>query len=346
MLNSKVFESDVKPAAVRDGWGDGLAQLGKINSGVVVLTADVKESTRVEKFARAFPERFIECGVAEQNMMGIAAGLAAAGKIPFVSSYAVFSPGRSWDQLRVCVCYSNLHVVVGGHHTGVAVGPDGATHQALEDIAITRVLPNITVIVPADYEEAKKAVFAAASDTNGPVYIRLAREKTPPVSNQNSIFNIQKAEVIWDSSKITNFQFSIFDQGSISKLSNIENKALIIGVGPILSEALLAAKELHEEGIGVTVVNNHTVKPLDKETIIKAAEKCGAVVTAEDHQIAGGMGSAVAEVLSAQYPVPMEFVGVRDSFGESGTPEELAQIYGLKAKNIVHAVKKVMERKE
>jgi len=307
---------------VRDGWGEGLVELGKSNPRVVVLTADVKESMRVEEFAKKFPDRFIECGVAEQNMMGIAAGLSTAGKIPFVAAYAVFSPGRNWDQLRVSVCYSNLHVVIGGGHAGLSVGPDGATHQALEDIAITRVLPNMTVIVPADFEEAKKLTIAAA-EMEGPVYIRLARERTP----------------------ILNDQFSIFNQDSITKFSNLKTQAALIGCGPILYECLLAATQLHEEGIGVKLLNCFMVKPLDKQAIIDAAKECGAVVTAEDHQIAGGMGSAVAELLSQNYPVPMEFVGVKDSFGESGTPDELAEKYGLKAKNIILAVRKVIDRK-
>ena len=314
--------------ATRDGWGDALVELGKTDKRVVVLTADLKESTRVERFAGVFPERFVECGVAEQNMMGIAAGLAAAGKIPFVSSYAVFSPGRNWDQLRVSVCYSNLPVVVGGHHTGISVGPDGATHQGLEDIAITRVLPNIKVVVPADYEETRKAVRAAV-DAGGPVYIRLTKQGTPMISKKESKFKIGEAEVIWNS----------------AEGSGLSPQAAVIGCGPILYECLLAAKELEGEGIGVKVVNNHTVKPLDEETIITVAKECGAVVSVEDHQIAGGMGSAVAEFLISNYPIPMEFVGMKDSFGESGTPEELAEKYGLKAKDIVLAVKKVIGRK-
>ena len=298
--------------AVRDGWGEGLIELGKTNPRVVVLTADLKESTRVEEFGQLFPDRFIECGVAEQNMMGIAAGLAAGGKIPYVSSYAVFSPGRSWDQLRVSVAYSNLHVIIGGGHTGLSVGSDGATHQALEDIAITRVLPNMRVLVPADYEEARQATVAAAG-MEGPIYIRLAREKTPQIENY--------------------------------ELRSENYDAAIIGCGPILNECLLAARQLHEEGIGVKVINCHTVKPLDKETILEAAKECGAVVTAEDHQIMGGMGSAIAELLITHCPLPMEMVGVKDSFGESGTPEELAEKYGLKAKNIIEAVRKVISRK-
>jgi transketolase len=326
--------------ATRDGYGQALVELGETNPKVVVLTADLKESTRVEEFAKRFPDRFIECGVAEQNMAGIAAGLAAAGKIPFISSYAVFSPGRNWDQIRVSVCYSNLPVKIIGAHAGLSVGPDGATHQALEDIAITRVLPNLKVIVPCDFEEARKATIAAASLT-GPVYIRLTREKTPLLTTAESAFSIGKAEIIWNSSN-PNLQFTIYNLQSNSKFSNLKNQVAIIGCGPIVYEALEAARQLHEEGIGSVVVNNHTVKPMDEETIVKVAKECGAVVTVEEHQTAGGMGSAVAEVLAQICPVPIEFVGVKDSFGESGMPGELAQKYGLKAKDIVEAVRRVL----
>ncbi len=322
MLSDKLF-GRAEMMAVRDGFGDGLFELGRRDKRVVVLTGDVKESTRVERFANAYPDRFIECGVAEQNMMGIAAGLAAAGKIPFVSAYAVFSPGRNWDQLRVSVAYSNLHVIIGGAHTGVSVGPDGATHQALEDLAITRVIPNLTVVVPADYWEAKKATEEAA-ELKGPVYIRLTREKTPVITRKESPFKIGRAETVRGNGR----------------------DAVIAACGPILYEAVMAAEQLSAEGIGVRVINNHTIKPLDREVILTAARECGAVVTAEDHQVAGGMGSAVCELLAQHWPVPVEMVGINDSFGESGTPEELAEKYGLKAKNIVRAVKKVIERKE
>jgi transketolase len=294
----------------------------KKDKRVVVLTADVKESVRAERFANAFPSRFIECGVAEQNMMGIAAGLAAAGKIPVVAAYAVFSPGRNWDQLRVAVCYSNLPVIIGGSHTGLSAGPDGATHQALEDIAITRVLPNMTVIAPCDYWETRKAVEAAPL-SGGPVYIRFSREKSAVITRKETPFTIGKAE----------------------KILNTGKDAVIIGCGPIIYEVLLAAEKLAAEGIRVTIISNHTIKPMDKGTILESARECGAVVTAEEHQIAGGMGSAVCELLAQHWPVPVEMVGVQDHFGESGTPEELAIKYGLKAENIVKAVKKVMERK-
>ncbi len=314
--------------STRDGWGEGLVELGKSNSKVVVLTADVKESTRVEEFAKLFPERFIECGVAEQNMMGVAAGLAAAGKVPFVSSYAVFSPGRNWDQFRVSVCYSNLPVIVGGHHTGLATGVDGATHQALEDIAITRCLPNLAVWVPADFEEAKQMTIRAAS-YKGPVYIRLTREKSANITDKNSNIEILKAKQI----RNTNNQFS--------------NKVAIIGAGPVLNECLLAAEELEKENIGSVVINNSSIKPIDNETIINVARECGAVVTVEDHQIYGGIGSAIAELLvaSCQLPPPMEMVGVKNTFGESGKLEELWEKYGLTAKYIVEAAKRVIARK-
>jgi len=267
-------------------------------------------------------------------MTGIAAGLAAAGKVPFVSSYAVFSPGRAWDQVRVSVCYSNLGVKIAGAHTGVSIGPDGATHQALEDIAITRVLPNMTVVVPCDAIETKKCTLAAAARP-GPVYFRFTREKTPVITTPESTFEIGRANVLWDSG---NFQ-------SISKFSNLQNQVAIVACGPLVYQSLIAAKELHEEGIGTMVVNNHTVKPMDVETVTRVARECGAAVTVEEHQVMGGMGSAVAEVLAANYPVPMELVGMPDKFGESGQPEELLEKYGMSVKAIKEAVKRVMARK-
>ena len=337
-LNSKLFEKEVEQRATRDGYGEGLLELGdrSTSSGldVVVLTADLAESTRALAFGKKYPERFFECGVAEQNMTGIAAGLAAAGKVPFVSSYAVFSPGRAWDQVRVSVCYSNLGVKIAGAHTGVSIGPDGATHQALEDIAITRVLPNMTVVVPCDAIETKKCTLAAAARP-GPVYFRFTREKTPVITTPESTFEIGRANVLWDSG---NFQ-------SISKFSNLQNQVAIVACGPLVYQSLIAAKELHEEGIGTMVVNNHTVKPMDVETVTRVARECGAAVTVEEHQVMGGMGSAVAEVLAANYPVPMELVGMPDKFGESGQPEELLEKYGMSVKAIKEAVKRVMARK-
>lgn len=313
--------SDVDMKATRDGYGDGLVELGERNKNVVVLTGDLKESTRVEEFAKRFPDRFIECGVAEQNMMGIAAGLAAAGKIPFISSYAVFSPGRSWDQLRVAVAYSNLNVKIAGAHTGVSVGPDGATHQALEDIAITRVLPNLTVVAPGDYWETKKTVFAAA-EIDGPVYFRFGREKTPVFTAEDSRFQIGRAEVLKTGGDVT-----------------------IAACGPLVYQAVLAAKELETEKISAEVINNHTIKPLDEKTILASVAKTGAVVTVEEHQVSGGMGSAVAEMLAQKFPVPVEMIGIQDRFGESGEPQQLLESFGLTHPFIIKAVKKVLKRK-
>lgn len=322
VLNPKLFEKEVEQKATREGYGEALLELGEKNPEVVVLTGDVAESTRVLAFAKKYPGRFFECGVAEQNMTGIAAGLAAVGKIPFISSYAVFSPGRAWDQVRVSVCYSNLNVKIAGAHTGVSVGPDGATHQALEDIAITRVLPNMTVVVPCDAVETKKATIALTG-RSGPGYLRLTREKTPVITIAETPFEIGRAEVF-------------FEAG---------HDAAIMACGPLVYRALAAAKELEGEGVKVTVVNNHTVKPMDTETVMRVARECKAVVTVEEHQIMGGMGSAVAEVLAQNYPVPMEFVGMPDKFGESGEAGELLEKYGMSVKSIKEAVKKVVMRR-
>jgi len=321
-LNPKLFDPDVEQKPTRDGYGEGLVLAGKENSNVVVLCADLSDSTRSAMFQKEFPERFIETGIAEQNMMGLAAGLALAGKIPFVSTYAVFCPGRNWDQLRVSVCYSNANVKLTGAHAGVSVGPDGATHQGLEDIAITRCIPNLVVIVPADVIETRKATLAAAR-YKGPVYLRFAREKTPIMTTEETPFEIGKALVFREGKDVA-----------------------IIGCGPLLYNAMLAAEELSKEGIDVMVVNNHTIKPMDTETIINAAKTCGAVVTVEDHQIMGGMGSAVAEVLAQNYPVPMEFIGMRDRFGVSGEPNELIEAFGMGKNAIKEAIKKVLQRKK
>ena len=305
---------DPKLIPTRNGYGDALLELGKTNPKVVVLTGDLAESTRVDKFGQQFPDRFFECGVAEQNMMGVAAGLAIEGKIPFVSSYAVFSPGRNWDQLRVNVCYNNTNVKIAGAHTGVSVGPDGATHQALEDIAITRVLPNLVVIAPLDAEETRKATIAAA-DYSGPVYFRFAREKTPVITTTKSPFIIGKANTLKTGKDIT-----------------------IIGAGPVLLNGLYAALELEKKGISVEVINLHTIKPLDKETILNSAQKTKKIITIEEHQINGGLGSAVAEYLAETYPVPVKRLGMPDTFGESGQPEELIQKYGMDQKTITKTI--------
>lgn len=320
-LNSKIGQPDIEQAATREGFGQGLLELGKINKNVVALTADLKDSTKVGEFAKNFPERFVECGVAEQNMMGIAAGIALSGKIPFATSYATFSPGRNWDQLRVSVCYSQANVKAIGCHTGVSVGPDGATHQALEDIALTRVLPNLTVVVPCDSIQAKRATLAIGN-LIGPAYLRLTREKTPVMTTEDTPFELGKAQ--------------IFREGT---------DVAIIGAGPVLYNAVVAAMELEKAGVSVCVVNLHTIKPIDAATIIDVAKKCGAVVTLEEHQVMGGVGSAVAEVLVKNYPVPVEFVGMQDSFGESGEPEELIEKFGMGVGSIVGAVKQVIKRK-
>lgn len=320
-LNPKIGEADIEQVPSRNGFGDGLLHLGEHNPEVVALTGDLAESTRVLDFAKKYPERFIECGVAEQNMMGVAAGMALTGKTPFIASYATFSPGRSWDQLRVSVAYSQANVKVAGSHTGLSVGPDGATHQALEDIAITRVLPNMTVVVPCDAIEARKTTIALGT-TIGPAYFRLGREKTPVMTTEDSPFAVGKA--------------SIFKEGK---------DVALIGSGPILYHGLQAALDLEKEGISVLVINNHTIKPIDSETIIWSAKLTGAVVTLEEHQVSAGAGSAVVEVLAQNYPVPVEFVGMQDNFGESGEPSELVKKFGMDVNTIKKAIKKVMGRK-
>jgi transketolase len=320
-LNPNIGKEDIEQKPTRDGFGDALMELGERDEKVMALTGDLADSVRVAEFAKKYPERFVECGVAEQNMMGVAAGLALAGKTPFVSSYAVFSPGRSWDQLRVSVAYSQANVKVAGAHTGVSVGPDGATHQALEDIAITRTIPNLTVIVPCDYWETKKAALALG-ETQGPAYFRFGREKTPIITTEETVFQVGKAE--------------IFKEGT---------HVALIGCGPVLYNGLMATLELEKEGISVLVINNHTIKPIDVETIVWAAKLTGAVVTLEEHQVMGGAGSAVVEVLAKHYPVPVEMVGMQDTFGESGEPDELIARYGMDKDSIKEAIKKVLKRK-
>ncbi len=320
-LNPKLGQDDIEQKPTRDGFGEALLELGEKDERIVALSSDLKESTRVKAFADKFPDRFIQCGVAEQNMMGVAAGLALAGKIPFAASYATFSPGRNWDQLRVSVCYSQANVKVIGAHTGVSVGPDGATHQALEDIAITRVLPNLSVIQPIDSIEASKATVAI-SHIDGPAYLRLTREKTPIITTPDSPFELGKANILKEGKDVT-----------------------LIGCGPILYNGIKAALELGKENISVLVINSHTIKPIDAETITWAAKLTKAVVTVEEHQIDGGLGSAVAEVLGKNYPVPIEMIGMPNTFGQSGTPQELFEKYGMGVQDIIKAVKKVMARK-
>ncbi len=318
--NLKLYSKDIEQIPTRNGYGEALALLGEKNPNVVVLCGDLTESTRSLAFAKKFPERFIEMGVAEQNMMGVAAGLAMEGKIPFVSSYAVFSPGRNWDQLRVNVCYNKANVKIAGAHTGISVGPDGATHQALEDIAITRVLPGLVVLAPCDVHETRKATLAAA-EYDGPVYLRFAREKTPVITTPDAPFEIGKAYVMREGTDVT-----------------------IVACGPLLYEALMAAEQLKGK-VSVEVINCPTIKPLDRTTIVASANKTGAVVTVEEHQITGGLGGVVCETLSEEFSVPVVRVGMPDSFGESGAPDELLTKYGMKAKDIIAAVRKVINRR-
>ncbi|MDP3710268.1 MAG: transketolase C-terminal domain-containing protein [bacterium] len=321
-LNPKLFEKDVEQVATRDGYGRGLVEAGEKDERVVVLCADLTESTRALWFKEKFPERFIEIGVAEQNLAAVASGLANYGKIPFISSYAAFSPGRNNEQIRTTICINNVPVKIGGAHAGISVGPDGATHQALEDVGLMRMQPRMTVLVPCDAVEAQKATLAAASYP-GPVYIRFGREKSPVMTTKDTPFQIGKAETYRSGKDVT-----------------------IIASGMLLYNALLAAKELESEGIDAGVINNHTVKPMDKDSIIQSAKETGAVVTVEEHQIAGGMGSAVAEILSANFSVPMEFIGVHDRFGESGGSWELVEKFGMGVQSIKEAVKKVVSRKK
>ncbi len=305
----------------RFGFGDALVDLGKTNPNVVVLGADLTASLRAHLFQKEFPERFVQSGIAEQDMMNIAAGLSMVGKIPFVSTYGVFCTGRAWDQLRTTVAYANLNVKIASGHGGISVGPDGATHQALEDVALTRVLPNMTVIVPADYHETYKATVASTK-INGPVVLRFGREKVPVISSKDDPFEVGKAILMKDGKDVT-----------------------IVACGVMVYEGLVAAKRLEEKGISVRVINSHTIKPLDNATIIKAAKETGAIVTAEEHQVTGGLGSAVAELLVEECPVPIRMVGVRDRFGESGEPDELMREFGLTSDDIVKAVEKAIKMK-
>ena len=316
-MNKKEFKS------IRDGFGEALVEIGEKNKDVVVLTADLKESTRVNLFAEKFPERFIEVGVAEQALVTIASGMAAEGKIPFTTSYAVFSPGRTLDQIRTTIVLNNVPVKIVGAHAGLGAGPYGSTHQALEDIAIMRTLPNMIVVVPCDFEEAKKATRSVASNGK-PTYLRLARQESGQVTTVKSSFKIGKAEILWEKRN---------------------PEVAILACGVMVYEALLAARELDKKGIETLVINNHTIKPMDERIIIRAAKTTGAVVTCEEHQIDGGMGSAVAEILSRNFPAPIEFIGVPNTFGESGKPEELFKKFKMTSKDIIEAVKRVILRK-
>lgn len=324
-LNTKIFDKDVEQTPIRKGFGEGLLIAGRENENVVALCADLLDSTMMNLFAKEFPNRFIEMGIAEQNLASVASGMAAMGKIPVISSYAMFSPGRNWEQIRTTICYNDRKVIIAGSHAGISVGPDGGTHQAIEDLAITRVIPNIVVISPCDAVEAKKAMIAATK-IKQPVYIRLAREKTPIITTEDTPFEIGKVQIFYNPEKKV-------DVG-------------VIATGALVARAVKVAEVLSEEGIAVKVLNLATIKPLDEEAVVGLALESGAIVSVEEHQIAGGLGSAVAECLVKNHPVPQEFIGVRDTFGQSGKPDELIEHYGMGEAAISEAVKKVILRKK
>jgi transketolase len=306
---------------IRKGFGKGLLEAGKRWDNVVAACADLTDSTQISLFAKEFPERFIEIGVAEQNLVTTGAGLAAMGKIPFVSSYAAFSPGRNWEQIRTTICLNDRPVKVVGSHAGVSVGPDGATHQMLEDLALMRVLPNMVVIAPCDSVEAEKATLAMAGDKR-PNYLRLAREATPIITTAETPFEIGKAYVFAKGADVT-----------------------LIATGTMTYHALLAVDKLYKDGIEAEVIHVPTLKPLDAETILKSVRKTGAVVTVEEGQIIGGLGGAIAELLAEECPAPLKRIGMQDRFGESGAPDELLEHFGLTAKHIHLATHAVLETK-
>ena len=305
--------------ATREAYGKALVKLGKINDDVVVLDADLSKSTKTNDFYKAYPDRFFNMGIAEQNLVGAACGFAAAGKIPFASTFAMFATGRAFEIIRNSACYPKLNVKICATHAGITVGEDGGSHQSVEDISLMRSIPNMTVLVPADGVEAEKMIFAAA-EYNGPMYVRLGRSAVPTLFDENYNFEIGKGVVLREG-----------------------NDATIIACGMMVNEALIAADMLKEENINVRVINMSTIKPIDTELIIKAAKETKAIVTAEEHSIIGGLGSAVSEVVSENHPVKVKKVGLNDCFGESGTPGELLEKYGLTAKNIVAKVKEAIQ---
>ena len=320
-LDKRITTPEVEKVANRDGYGKGLKEAGENNPKVVALCADLTESTRTNIFAEAFPERFLQVGIAEQNMASVASGMAAIGKIPFIASYAMFSPGRSWEQVRTTIAYNNANVKIIGAHAGVSVGPDGATHQAIEDIALMRVIPNMVVIAPCDVHEARKAVLKAAA-YEGPVYIRIARDPSPVVTTEGSPFEIGKAYTFYH------------------KDSSLQKTVGIITTGILAHNTLLAAQTLEQEGIGVSVLHMPTIKPLDSQALDMFGEAHELIVTLEEHQVAGGLGSAVAEYYSLHNPKRIIRLGVQDQFGQSGTQDELLSHYGMDEKTIVETIRK------
>jgi len=322
-FSDKIFRKDIEVKLMRDGFGEGLLGAGEKDPRIVVLSADLKESTRANLFAEKFPERFIEVGVAEQALVTIASGMANYGKIPFCTSYAIFSPGRNWEQIRTTIGIDSYPVKIIGAQSGLNIGHYGVTHQGIEDIALMRVIPNMNVVVPGDYEEAKKATLEIAK-IDKPFYMRLPRVDSPVYTTSETPFKIGKANILTESKN---------------------PEVVVFATGLMVYKALLAYKELYKNGIEVIVVNMHTIKPLDEETVVKQAKLTGAVVTIEEHQVIGGLGSAISETLSKSFPVPMEILGVQDRFGQSGKPKELFEEYGLTKEDIIKAVKKVITRK-
>jgi transketolase len=311
----------VKQVPTRNGFGEGLIEAGHRDERVIAICADLSESTRMEGFKKAFPRRYIEIGVAEQMLVAMAAGLASTGKVPFIASYAMFNPGRSWEQVRTTMALNQTNVKIAGAHAGVSVGPDGATHQAVEDVAIMRVIPKMTVVVPCDSVQTKKATLAVAEQW-GPAYLRFARAESAVVTTDATPFQLGVAQTFREGGDVA-----------------------IVACGILVYNALIAADELAKAGIECRVVNNHTIKPMDEHAIVAAARDCGAVVTVEEHQVHGGMGSRVAEILAAQHPAPIEFIGVQDRFGQSGTPAELTEEYGMGVASIRAAVMRALSRK-
>ncbi len=321
-LNEKIFNTGKKLISSRDGFGEGLVLAGEKDEQVVALCADVTESVRMHLFKDRFPERFIELGIAEQNMAAVASGLAAVGKIPVIGTYAIFSPGRNWEQIRTTICYNQQKVILVGSHTGLNVGADGGSHQALEDIALTRVLPHLAVVMPSDALEARKAILSAINYPDS-VYIRLTRAKSPLITTEDTPWKIGKSLLLW-----------------LPKEE--KNVITIFACGYLVFKALEVAKELEEDGINIAVVNNSAIKPLDEKLVLEWARKSKAIITLEEHQKAGGMGSAIAEFLGEHYPLPVKMMGVNDTFGESGQEEELINKYGLGKKDILEAVKNIL----
>jgi len=322
-LNPDIFNKDIEKIAIRTGFGEGLLTSADRDENVVGLCADLTDSTKMRAFADKYPKRFIQVGVAEQNLASVASGMASMGKIPFITSYAMFSPGRNWEQIRTTVCYNNVPVKIAGSHAGISVGPDGGTHQAIEDIALMRVIPRMVVISPCDSIEAKKATIAAAQTTD-PTYIRLARNNTSVITTEETPFEIGKAQVVY---------------------KNEGADVAMIATGHLVHNAILAAKELEDKGIKVVVCNMSTIKPLDINMINELVADAGALVTIEEHQVMGGLGSAVAEHVTSNNPVPIEFIGVKDEFGQSGTPEQLIEHYKMGVSHIIEAAEKVVSRK-